>query len=63
MRTNRNIRFNLVGGGTLYIPPRNIGDFYKDFMSGHNIVEVNGERFEVRDSRREIQDQMSKSWI
>jgi hypothetical protein len=61
MRTNRNIRFNLVGGGTLYIPPRNIGDFYKDFMSGHNIVEVNGERFEVRDSRREIQDQMSKS--
>ena len=61
MRANRNIRFNLIGGGTLYIPPRNIGDFYKDFMSGHNIVEVNGERFEVRDSRREIQDQMSKS--
>jgi len=60
MRANTNIRFNLIGGGTLYIPPREVGDFYKDFLSGHNVVEVNGERYEVRDSQREIQEQMSR---
>lgn len=60
MRANRNIRFNLIGGGTLYIPLREVGDFYKDFISGRNIVEVKGEKYEVRDSQREIQDKISK---
>ena len=38
MRANRNIRFNLIGGGTLYLPPREVRGFYKDFITGHNVV-------------------------
>ena len=56
MRANRNIRFNLIGGGTLYLPPREVKGFYKDFITGHNVVEVNDDRFEVRNSQEEIQN-------
>ena len=61
MRANRNIRFNLIGGGTLYLPPREVRGFYKDFITGNNVVEVNDDRFEVRDSQEEIQEQMSRA--
>ena len=63
MRAIRNIRFNLIGGGTLYLPPREVRGFYKDFITGHNVVEVNDDRFEVRNSQEEIQEQLSRTWI
>ena len=61
MRANRNIRFNLIGGGTLYLPPREVNGFYKDFITGNNVVEVNQDRFEVRNSQEEIQEQLNRS--
>jgi hypothetical protein len=61
MRANRNIRFNLIGGGTLYLPSRKVKGFYKDFITGHNVVEVNDDRFEVRNSHEEIQEQLNRS--
>ena len=58
---DRNIRFNLIGGGTLYLPPREVKGFYKDFITGNNVVEVNNDKFEVRNSQEEIQEQLSRT--
>lgn len=51
---NRNVTFNLSGGGELNIPARFISGFYKDEITSDVIVEVLGEEYIVRDSLDEI---------
>tara|TARA_R100000655_G_scaffold28409_1_gene57721 strand:- start:219 stop:401 length:183 start_codon:yes stop_codon:yes gene_type:complete len=51
---NKNVTFNLSGGGELNIPARFISGFYKDEITSDVIVEVLGEEYIVRDSLDEI---------
>jgi hypothetical protein len=49
-----NVRFNLLGGGELNIPPRAISGFYKDQFTSEVIVEVGEDEYKVRDSLDEV---------
>lgn len=52
---NNNITFNLIGGGKINVPKREVYGFYKDFISGDHIVQIKDEEYKVRDSLVEIQ--------
>ena len=51
---NRNISFNLLGGGEINIPSRSISGFYKDDITGEVILEVCDEEYRLRDSIDEV---------
>ena len=42
---NNNITFNLMGGGKISVPKREVYGFYKDFISGDHIVQIKDEEY------------------
>jgi hypothetical protein len=45
---------NIVGGGQICLPKREIRGYYKDFLTGETKVQVGENEHEVRESLTEI---------
>lgn len=46
--------FNIVGGGQIRLPKREIRGYYKDFLTGETKVQVGNDEHKVRESLTEI---------
>lgn len=46
--------FNIVGGGEICLPKREIRGYYKDFLTGETKVQIGEGEHEVRESLTEI---------
>jgi len=46
--------FNIVGGGEICLPKREIRGYYKDFLTGETKVQSGESEHEVRESLTEI---------
>ena len=46
--------FNIVGGGEIWLPKREIRGYYKDFITGETKVQIGESEHEVRESLTEI---------
>ena len=45
---------NIVGGGQICLPKREIRGYYKDFLTGETKVQVGNDEHKVRESLTEI---------
>ncbi len=46
--------FNIVGGGQICLPKREVRGYYKDFITGDTLVQVGESEHKVRESLTEI---------
>ncbi len=46
--------FNIVGGGQICLPKREVRGYYKDFITGDTLVQVGDSEHKVRESLTEI---------
>ena len=46
--------FNILGGGEIRLPKREVRGYYKDFITGDTLVQVGDSEHKVRESLTEI---------